>query len=93
MGLPLDQSAAYLKVFSGILGILQRVCWGYFRSHMRDIKGGEEDDTYLEIICLFVVLPFFFKKKAPPDSLLFAKKHHVLSSSGNTELFVELWHF
>lgn len=66
MGLPLDQSAAYLKVFSGILGILQRVCWGYFRSHMRDIKGGEEDDTYLEIICLFVVLPFFFFKKSTP---------------------------
>lgn len=65
MGLPLDQSAAYLKVFSGILGILQRVCWGYFRSHMRDIKGGEEDNTYLEIICLFVVLPFFFFLKHP----------------------------
>lgn len=32
---------------------------------MRDIKGGEEDDTYLEIICLFVVLPFFFFLKHP----------------------------
>lgn len=60
MGLPFDQSTAYWKVISWILGILQRVCWGYLKSHMREIKGGKEDNTYLEIIHLFVVLPFFF---------------------------------
>lgn len=36
---------------------------------------------------------FFFLIKATPDSLVFTKKHHVLINSGNTELFVEPWHF